>query len=75
VVKTTGSGWVDQALVDTFEYLSGGTCATGAILYSYLPSWISYLFDLSQALAAGLALFDAVYGAWAKLPPDQRPRL
>jgi len=75
VVTTTGSGWVDPALVDTVEYLSGGDCATVAIQYSYLPSWISYLVDQSKALAAGRALFDAVYGVWAQLPPDQRPRL
>jgi len=75
VVTTTGSGWVDPALVDTFEYLSGGNCATVAIQYSYLPSWISYLVDQSKAREAGRALFDAVYGAWAKLPQDQRPRL
>jgi uncharacterized membrane protein len=75
VVTTTGSGWVDPALVDSVEYLSGGDCATVAIQYSYLPSWISYLVDQSKALAAGRALFDAVYGAWAKLPADHRPRL
>src|SRR5436190_16188818 len=75
VVTTTGSGWVDPALVDSFEYLSGGDCATVAIQYSYLPSWISYLVDQSKAREAGRALFDAVYGAWTKLPQDQRPRL
>jgi uncharacterized membrane protein len=75
VVTTTGSGWVDPALVDTFEYLTGGDCATVAIQYSYLPSWISYLVDQSKALAAGRALFDAVYGVWAKMPPGQRPKL
>ena len=75
VVTTTGSGWVDPALVDSFEYLGGGNTATVAIQYSYLPSWISYLVDQSKALAAGRALFDAVYGAWAKLPADHRPRL
>jgi uncharacterized membrane protein len=75
VVTTTGSGWVDPALVDSFEYLSGGDCATVAIQYSCLPSWISYLVDQSKALAAGRALFDAVYGAWVKLPADHRPRL
>jgi uncharacterized membrane protein len=75
VVTTTGSGWVDPALVDSFEYLSGGDCATVAIQYSYLPSWVSYLVDQSKALAAGRALFDAVYGVWAQLPPGQRPRL
>ena len=75
VVTTTGSGWVDPALVDSFEYLSGGNCATVAIQYSYLPSWISYLVDQSKALEAGRALFDAVYGALAQLPQDRRPRL
>ena len=73
VVTTTGSGWVDPALVDSFEYLSNGDCATVAIQYSYLPSWISYLVDQSKALAAGRALFDAVYGAWVKLPPATAP--
>jgi uncharacterized membrane protein len=75
VVTTTGSGWVDPALVDSLEYLSGGDSATVAIQYSYLPSWISYLVDQSKALAAGRALFDAVYGVWAKMPPGHRPRL
>ena len=75
VVTTTGSGWVDPALVDSFEYLSGGDCATVAIQYSYLPSWISYLVDQSKAREAGRALFDAVYGDWSHLPQGQRPRL
>jgi uncharacterized membrane protein len=75
VVTTTGSGWVDPALVDSFEYLTGGDCATVAIQYSYLPSWISYLVDQSKAREAGRALFDAVYGPWAQLPQGHRPRL
>ena len=75
VVSTTGSGWVDPALVDSFEYLTGGDCATVAMQYSYLPSWISYLVDQSKAREAGRALFDAIYGVWAALPPDHRPNL
>ena len=75
VVTTTGSGWVDPALVDTFEYLTGGDAATVAIQYSYLPSWISYLVDQSKAREAGRDLFDAVYDVWSKLPQDARPRL
>ncbi len=75
VVTTTGSGWVDPALVDSFEYLTGGDSATVAIQYSYLPSWISYLVDQSKAREAGRALFDAVYGTWSQLPPQRRPRL
>ena len=75
VVTTTGSGWVDPALVDSFEYLTDGDSATVAIQYSYLPSWISYLVDQSKAREAGRALFDAVYGPWSHLPEGQRPRL
>ena len=75
VVSTTGSGWVDPALVDTFEYFSGGDAATVAIQYSYLPSWLSFLVDQSRAREAGRGLFDAVYDRWSKLPQDQRPKL
>ncbi|WP_234440488.1 alpha/beta-hydrolase family protein [Streptomyces rimosus] len=75
VMTTTGSGWVDPAAVDTFEYLSGGDSATVAMQYSYLPSWLSYLVDQTKAREAGRALFDAVYDTWSKLPSDHRPRL
>lgn len=75
VVTTTGSGWVDEASVDAFEYLSGGDSAIVAIQYSYLPSWISYLVDQSKARAAGRELYDAVYDRWSKLPLTERPRL
>ncbi|MGX7732161.1 alpha/beta hydrolase [Rhodococcus sp. 2H158] len=75
VVTTTGSGWVDPALVDAFEYLTGGDGATVAMQYSYLPSWISYLVDQSKAREAGRDMFDAVYDTWSKLPQDNRPRL
>jgi uncharacterized membrane protein len=75
VVTTTGSGWVDPASVDTFEYLSGGDSAIVAIQYSYLPSWISYLVDQRKAREAGRNLYDAVYDRWSKLPQGQRPRL
>ncbi|MEV7617196.1 alpha/beta-hydrolase family protein [Streptomyces sp. NPDC089799] len=75
VMTTTGSGWVDPAAVDTFEYLGNGDSATVAMQYSYLPSWMSYLVDQSKAREAGRELFDAVYDTWSKLPQDQRPRL
>ena len=75
VVTTTGSGWVDPALVDSFEYLTGGNCATVAIQYSFLPSWISYLVDKAKAEEAGRSLFDAVYGAWAQQAAGSRPKL
>ena len=75
VATTTGSGWVDPAAVDTIEYITGGDSAIVAIQYSYLPSWISYLVDQERAREAGRELFDAVYGRWASLPDDRRPKL
>jgi uncharacterized membrane protein len=75
VATTTGSGWVDPALVTPFEYLSGGDTATVAIQYSYLPSWLSFLVDQTKAREAGRELFDAVYDRWSQLPQDQRPKL
>ncbi|WP_208114171.1 alpha/beta hydrolase [Actinomycetospora succinea] len=75
VVVTTGSGWVDPALVDSFEYLTHGDSATVALQYSYLPSWMSYLVDQSKAREAGRALVDAVYGVWTAMPPETRPLL
>ncbi|MDX6763564.1 alpha/beta-hydrolase family protein [Streptomyces sp. F8] len=75
VTTTTGSGWVDPAAVDSFEYLGNGDTATVAMQYSYLPSWLSYLVDQSKAREAGRELFDAVYDVWSKLPQGERPRL
>jgi uncharacterized membrane protein len=75
VITTTGSGWVDPALVDSFEYLASGDAASVALQYSYLPSWLSYLVDQEKAREAGRALYDAVYDRWSKLPQDQRPQL
>ena len=75
VTGTTGTGWVDPAAINSFEYITGGNSAAVAIQYSYLPSWASFLVDQDKARQAGRALFDAVYQRWSQLPPDQRPRL
>jgi uncharacterized membrane protein len=75
VVTTTGSGWVDPAMIDTFEYFSAGDSAAIAMQYSYLPSWLSYLVDQKKAREAGRTLYDTVYDRWSKLPQDQRPKL
>jgi uncharacterized membrane protein len=75
VVTTTGTGWVDPAAAEALEYELNGDTAMVAMQYSYLPSWISFLVDQAKARDAGRALFDAVYGAWARLPFNDRPRL
>jgi uncharacterized membrane protein len=75
IVTTTGTGWVDPSASDALEYEFDGDTAMVAVQYSYLPSWISFLVDQSKARDAGRALFDHVYGVWAKLPADHRPEL
>ena len=73
VVTTTGSGWVDPALVDTFEYLTGGDSAIVAMQYSYLPSWISYLVDQSKAREAGRDLSTRFTTAGRSCPRTTAP--
>jgi uncharacterized membrane protein len=75
ISTTTGSGWLDPASIDTFEYLTGGDSAAVGMQYSYLPSWISFLVDQEKAREAGRELYDAVYDRWSRLAPAQRPKL
>ena len=75
MANTTGSGWLEPASIDPIEYMYNGNTAIVSQQYSYLPSWISYLVDAETATEAGEALYDAVYAAWADLPPDSRPKI
>lgn len=75
VTGTTGTGWVDPAAINSFEYETGGDSAAVAIQYSYLPSWASFLVDQERAREAGRALFDEVYRVWSEQPVENRPRL
>jgi uncharacterized membrane protein len=75
VATTTGTGWVDPAASTALEYEFNGDTAMVAMQYSYLPSWLSFLVDQAKARDAGRALFDAVYGVWARLPVESRPKL
>jgi uncharacterized membrane protein len=75
VATPTGTGWLEPQSVDTLEYEFNGDTAIVAIQYSYLPSWISFLFGSEEPRIAGKALFEAVYERWSQLPEGQRPRL
>jgi uncharacterized membrane protein len=75
VATTTGTGWVNPAMVDPLEYMYGGDTAIAAIQYSFLPSWISFIADKAPAQEAGRDLFDAIYAQWSRLPADHRPKL
>lgn len=75
VGSATGSGWINQASVDSLEYLYNGNVATVSMQYSYLPSWLSFLVDKEQARQAGTYLFEAVDARIQELPENRRPRI
>jgi len=75
VNTTTGTGWVDENVVDSIEFLHGGDTAQVAMQYSYLPSWVSFLVDLSKASETGEQLITAVGDRISQMAPDDRPTL
>ena len=75
VNTTTGTGWVDENVVDSIEFLHGGDTAQVAMQYSYLPSWVSFLVDLSKASETGEQLITAVRDRISQMAPDDRPTL
>jgi uncharacterized membrane protein len=75
VATTTGTGWLNPAMIDPLEYMNDGDTAVAGIQYSFLPSWISFIADKGPAQEAGRDLYDAVYGVWSRLPAGHRPKL
>jgi uncharacterized membrane protein len=75
VNTTTGTGWVDENVVDSIEFLHGGDTAQVAMQYSYLPSWVSFLVDLSKASETGEQLITAVTDRISQMAPEDRPTL
>lgn len=71
----TGSGWVDEWIVEPVEYLSRGNCATVSMQYSYLFSAAILLSERDICLAAGTALYEAVRAEIDRLSPSRRPLL
>ncbi|RDH76452.1 hypothetical protein DVS77_21765 [Mycolicibacterium moriokaense] len=75
VATTTGTGWLNEAEAAALEYLCNGDSAIVTMQYSYLPSWISFVVDRSNARQAGRALFDAVARRVRAMPAGKRPKL
>jgi uncharacterized membrane protein len=71
----TGTGWVDEAAIESLEYLQGGDTAVVALQYSYLTSYVSLFLEPGFSVASARALFEEVYAFWSTLPHDARPRL
>ncbi len=75
VNTATGSGWVDEWLVQPMEYLSHGDCATVTMQYSYLFSAALLLSDLEPCAQAGQYLFERVEDRILQMPKEDRPLL
>lgn len=75
VNTTTGTGWVDENVADSFEFMHGGDTAQVAMQYSYLPSWVSFLVDRSTAEEAGEKMITAVVDRVQSIPEPERPTL
>jgi uncharacterized membrane protein len=66
---------MDPGSHDVLDFMWGGNTAQVAAQYSYLTSVLSILTNVEYGLDQARALFDVIYGHWATLPPDARPRL
>ena len=75
VIITTGTGWVDEDVAESLEFMYAGDTALVTMQYSYLPSWLSFMVDKSKATEAASALIGAVHAEWAAMPADSRPKL
>ncbi len=75
LITPTGTGFVDPAAIDTLEYLHRGNIASVTAQYSYLPSPLSLMAEGEYGADSARALFEAVYGHWTQLAPNNRPRL
>ena len=75
VNTTTGTGWVDENVADSIEFLHGGDTAQIAMQYSFLPSWVSFLVDRTKAAETGEQLITAVVDQINEMNPDDRPQL
>lgn len=75
VYTATGSGWVDEWLVEPFEYLTAGNCATITMQYSYLFSAAVLITDMKSCRDASHELFWAIRRHVDSLPEESRPHI
>jgi uncharacterized membrane protein len=69
----TGSGYVNYVATETFEFLTGGDCASAAIQYSVLPSSFS-LGDVSTGVDQTRMVIDGITARLLDMGPKKRPR-
>lgn len=69
----TGSGYVNYVANETFEYLTGGDCASAAIQYSVLPSALS-LTKVDEGTYQTRMVMHGIVERLLAMPADKRPR-
>ena len=74
LISPTGTGWVDQTMIESAEFLARGDVATCVIQYGRFPSFLSV-----QKVALGRhqfrALLWSVRQRLAERPPERRPKV
>jgi uncharacterized membrane protein len=74
LVSPTGTGWIDQTMIESAELFTRGDIATCAIQYGRFPSFLC-----TQKVPLGRTQFRAllwgVKQRLAAMPPDRRPRV
>jgi len=70
----TGSGYVNYVANETFEYLTGGDCASAAIQYSVLPSALS-LNRVTTGTAQTAMVMHGIVERLMAMPKAKRPRI
>ena len=74
LVSPTGTGWVDQTMIESAEFLTRGDIATCVVQYGRFPSFLSV-----QKVALGRQQFRAllwsIRNRLAGMPEDQRPKV
>ena len=75
IATPTGTGWIDEGAVDSFEYLYDGDTAIVGVQYSYLSSPVTLILDPDRARRSAKVVFNVIYEYWQDLPKDSRPEL
>jgi len=74
LVIPTGTGWINEQIVQPVEYFHDGDIATVTVQYSHLPSPLAFVSESGAASDTAVALFEAVEARLASMGPE-RPDL
>ena len=75
VVIPTGTGWINEQIVQPMEYFHEGDIATVTVQYSHLPSPAAFLAESAAAGDTSIALFEAVEARLLRMADAERPDL